>query len=157
MSKNDYLNIKDKLAMDMKAALTARDSQRLGTLRLIRAELLNAEKETGEAIDDARIMKILQKMVKQRRDSIEQYEQAGREDLAQKERDEQKVIEEYLPQALSEEEIEAVVDDVLAEQGQPDPKQMGKIMGIVMQRLNATGKPFDGKGVHGLVRHKMGM
>lgn len=148
------MTIKETLSEDMKAAMRARESEKLGTLRLMRAELLKAEKEKGTEIDDDRMLAILQTMLKQRRDSIDQFEKAGREDLAATERAEAVIIEAYLPEKLSEEEIVAVIDAVIAET--PEPRQMGPLMGKVMGRLKATGKMFDGKAVNALVRGRMG-
>ncbi|MCL5271406.1 MAG: GatB/YqeY domain-containing protein [bacterium] len=148
--------IKERVMEDMKAAMLARDTERLGALRLIKAEFLKAEKEKGIAIGEAREIAVLQSMLKQRRDSIEQFEKAGRADLAAKERAEAKFIGSYLPEGLSAEDIAAVIDSVIAEAGQPDAKQLGKIMGQVMAKLKATGKPFDAREVNATVRSKLG-
>lgn len=147
------MSIKDKIAQDMKQAMLAHETERLGALRLIRAEMLKAEKEKGTLVDDERMLSILQTMLKQRKDSIEQFEKAGREDLASKERAEAVIIGQYLPEGLSEEEIAAIIDAVIAET--PEPRQMGPLMGKVMGRLKATGKIFDGKAVNALVRGRM--
>jgi hypothetical protein len=150
------MGIKEQIVADMKTAMAGRDKPRLEALRLIRAEMLKAEKETGVAPDDDRQMAILQKMMKQRQESIEQYEKGGRTELADQERGEMAVIQAYLPESLSDEEIRATIDAVLAGAGELDPKQMGKIMGQVMGKLKASGKPFDGKAVNQLVRERLG-
>lgn len=148
------MSIKDQILADLKAAMLARDEKRTAALRLIKAEMLKAEKEKGEQLDAAAQMAVLQKMVKQRRDSIEQYEAAGRDDLAETERGEAAVIEDYLPDALSEQEIRSTIDEVV---GQGDGAgQLGKVMGQVMGRLKATGRPFDGKAVNQLVKARLG-
>jgi uncharacterized protein YqeY len=154
--KDQAMSIGDQVTQDMKTALAGREKERLAALRLIRAELLNAEKETGTLPDDDRQMAILKKMLKQRQESIEQYEKGGRADLADQERREAAVIASYLPESLSEEAIGSTIDAVLAESGTTDPKQLGKVMGLVMARLKATGKPFDGKRVNELVRGRLG-
>ena len=147
--------IKEKISEDLKAAMMARDEGRTGALRLIRAEILKAEKEKGQEMDDTRAMAILQTMLKQRQESHEQFERAGRSDLAEKEKAEAAIIRSYLPEALSVEEIQAIIDEALAENGPADPKQMGKIMGLVMGRLKVAGRPFDGKAATERVRARL--
>ncbi len=148
--------IKDRVTEDMKAAMMARDNDKLGALRLMKAEIMKAEKEKGTAIDEAREIAILQSMLKQRRDSIEQFEKAGREDLASKERAEAAIIGAYLPEGLSTGEVKAIIDAVIAENPDADPKQMGKLMGQIIGRLKATGKPFDAKEANVLVKERLG-
>jgi uncharacterized protein len=150
------MGMKEKISEDLKASMMARDEQRTGALRLLRAELLKAEKEKGLAVDDARAMAILQSMLKQRLDSIEQFESAGRQEMADQEKAEMTVIKSYLPEPLSEDEIMAIIDAVLNEAGTPDPKQLGKLIGQVMGQLKATGRPFDGKLVNDRVRARLG-
>ena len=151
------MTLKDRISEDMKKALGAHETERLGTLRLVRAEILKAEKEKGQEADDAKVMALMQSMLKQRRDSIAQYEAGGRADLAAKERAEMAVIQSYLPESLSEAEIDAAIDAVLASLGAaPDPKQLGKIMGQVMGKLKSTGKPFDGQAANARVRARLG-
>lgn len=150
------METKDKISQDLKSAMLAKDEERLSAIRMIRAELLKAEKEKGQAVDETRVMAILQTMLKQRQDSIEQFEKAGREDLATKERAESEIIRAYLPTALSEDEIMTVIESVMGQLETPDPRQMGKIIGQVMGQLKATGKPFDGKLVNERVRARLG-
>src|SRR5689334_3011539 len=118
------MGIRERVTEEMKAAMIAKEKDRLEALRLIRAEMLKAEKETGAPPDDARQIAILQKMLKQRQESIEQYEKGGRAELAEQERREAAVIQEYLPQGLSEEEIRAAIDEVIAGAGGADASQM---------------------------------
>jgi uncharacterized protein YqeY len=154
--KGMTMSIGERVTADMKAAMIGKEQERLDALRLIRAELLKAEKEGTGSPDDDKQMAILQRMLKQRQESIEQFENAGRREMAEQERREMAVIRSYLPDSLSDAEIGAVVDSVLAEAGTPDPKQMGKLMGQVMGKLKASGKPFDGKMVNRLVRERLG-
>jgi hypothetical protein len=150
------MTIKERVSQDLKESMLARDEARTGALRMMRAEILKAEKEKGQDIDEAREMAILQSMLKQRQDSIEQFEKAGREDLAAKERAEVRYIKAYLPDSLSEAEILAIIDAVVAEAGAEGVKQMGKLMGQVMAQLKATGRPFDGKLANQRVRESLG-
>ncbi|MRR31374.1 GatB/YqeY domain-containing protein, partial [bacterium] len=121
--------ITEQIVNDLKQAMSARDQKRIDTLRLIRAEFLKAEKEKGQALTEERAMDVMQRMLKQRHESIEQFTAAGRADLADKERAEADLIKAYLPEPLTEAEIDAAIDVVLAETGPVDPKQMGKLMG----------------------------
>ena len=146
----------DQIVQDLKQAMSARDQQRVDTLRLIRAEMLKAEKEKGQALTEERAMEVMQRMLKQRTESIEQFTNAGRTDLADKERAEADLIKTYLPEPLTEAEIDAAIDAVLAQAGPIDPKQMGKLMGAVMGRLKGMGKPVDGKIVGERVKAKLG-
>lgn len=150
------MGIIEQISIDLKASMMAKDETRTGALRMVRAEFLKAEKEKGTAVDDTRAMAILQTMLKQRQESIDQFEKAGREDLAAKERAEAAIIQPYLPSSLTAEEVGAVIDGVLAEAGVPDPKQMGKLMGTIMAKLKATGRPFDGKAVNEIVKGRLG-
>jgi uncharacterized protein YqeY len=150
------MEIANRLKQDMKEAMVARDSARLSALRLIRAELLTAEKEKGESPDQTRAIAILQKMLKQRQDSMAQFASAGREDLAAAERAEAAVIEGYLPASLSEAEIDAAIDAVLAGSPAQGAAALGQVMGPIMAKLKETGKPFDGKWVNQRVRQRLG-
>jgi uncharacterized protein YqeY len=142
--------MRDRLMQDIKTAMKSGAKERLGTLRLISAALkdrdLNAE---GGKIPDSDIPAVLQKMVKQRRDSVSIYEQAGRQELADKEKAEITVIEEFLPQSLGEEETRAAVAAAITESGAAGPKDMGKVMGILKQKY--AGQMDFGK-VSGLVK-----
>lgn len=146
----------EQISADMKTAMMQKDTNRLATIRLIRAEFLKAEKEKGEKVTEERAMAILQSMIKQRRDSIEQYTATNRPDLAEQEKTELDVIAAYLPAALTDEEIDAIVEQTLAELAPIDPRQTGKAIGAVMGRLKATGKPYDAKSVNDKVKAKLG-
>ena len=120
--------LKNKINEDMKTAMRAKDKERLGTIRLIMAAVKQQEVDTRISLDDTAILAVLDKMLKQRRDSISQYQAAGRDDLAQKEQFEVGVIQEYMPEALSDEELEQVIKDAIATSGAQSMKDMGKLM-----------------------------
>src|SRR5438876_277878 len=122
------MNLKDKITADMTAAMKAKDAARTSTLRMVKAAITNREKEGGAAITDEEVLKLLRSQVKQRRDSVEQYQKGGRPELAQKEQAEIVVIKEYLPQAASQEEIDQAVAAALAETGASTVKDMGAVM-----------------------------
>lgn len=151
------MSLKERIDNDLKEAMKAKDTERLGTLRLVRAEVLKREKEAvGTVIDDAAMTALLEYMVKQRRDSIEQYIAGGRPELAEGERKELAVIAAYLPEALTEAEIDGVIAAAMAATGVSSPKDMGRLMGTVMKMLKDTGKSFDGKAVNGRVKARLG-
>ena len=137
----------------MTAAMKAKDADKLSTLRMAKANLMNRKIEKGGELTDEEVMKALQSLVKQRRDSIEQYENAGRSDLAAKEAVEIAVIEVYLPQAATEEEIAAAVSAAVAETGASSMKDMGNVMKAAMAHL--AGKSADGKMVSEAVKAKL--
>ena len=136
----------------MKSAMRAHDTARLGTIRLLRAAV--KQREIDEQIDatDAQVMEVIAKMVKQRRDSVEQYRAGGREDLAQKEQAEIDVLSSYLPQQLTEAEINAIIDEAVAAAGVTGMAGMGKVMGLVKPRV--TGRADLGK-VSALVKARL--
>ena len=144
------MSLKDTIIADLTAAMRAKDAARLSTLRLVKANLMNRQIEKGGELTDEEIMKALQSLVKQRRDSVEQYEKAGRDDLAAKEAAEIAAIEIYLPRAASAEEIEAAVTLAVAETGASSIKDMGTVMKAAMAHL--AGKSADGKLVSETVR-----
>ena len=144
------MSLKDTIIADLTAAMRAKDAARLSTLRLVKANLMNRQIEKGGELTDDEIMKALQSLVKQRRDSVEQYEKAGRDDLAAKEAAEIAVSEIYLPRAASAEEIEAAVTLAVAETGASSIKDMGTVMKAAMAHL--AGKSADGKLVSETVR-----
>jgi len=127
--------LKERIQQDMKAALREGDRPRLSAIRLIIAAVKQREIDDRVDLDDAGVVGVLQKMVKQRRDSIEQYRAAGREDLADVERYELDVIDTYLPAMLDAEAIAAAVDAAVAETGASSPQEMGKVMGLLKSRL----------------------
>jgi uncharacterized protein len=127
--------LKDQITEDMNAAMRAKDSERLGTIRLLLAALKQKEVDERVTLDDAGVVAIVDKLIKQRKDSIAAFQQAGRADLADKEAAETRVLEAYLPQRLSAEEVAAEVRAIVAELGAKGPGDMGKVMGVVKTRL----------------------
>ena len=144
----------DKINEDLKEAMKNREAERLSVLRMVKTALKNREIEKMASLEDAEAIKVLQSLVKQRRDSVEQYRQAGREELAQKEEGEIALIEAYLPTALDEATVATIVDESIAELGASDLKQMGAVMKAVMAKL--AGETVDGKVVNQLVRSRLG-
>ncbi len=129
------MSLKDQITEDMKTAMRAKDSERLGTIRLLLAALKQKEVDERVELDDAMVVAIVDKLVKQRKDSVAAFTQGGRTDLADKEAAEIKVLEVYLPQRMSAEEITAEVKAIVAELGAKGPGDMGKVMGAVKTRL----------------------
>jgi uncharacterized protein YqeY len=129
------MSLKDQITEDMKTAMRAKDSERLGTIRLLLAALKQKEVDERVELDDAMVVAIVDKLVKQRKDSVAAFTQGGRTDLADKEAAEIKVLEVYLPQRMSAEEITAGVKAIVAELGAKGPGDMGKVMGAVKTRL----------------------
>jgi uncharacterized protein YqeY len=127
--------LKQRLTDDMKGAMKAGDKSRLGVIRLINAAIKQREVDERTELDDTQVLAVLEKMVKQRRDSIAQYESAGREDLAEGERFELEVCQDYLPEALSEGEITALIDEAVAATGAASMRDMGKLMGVLKPKL----------------------
>jgi uncharacterized protein YqeY len=129
------MSLKDQITEDMKTAMRAKDSQRLGTIRLLLAALKQKEVDERVELDDAMVVAIVDKLVKQRKDSVAAFTQGGRTDLADKEAAEIKVLEVYLPQRMSADEIATEVKAIVAELGATGPGDMGKVMGAVKTRL----------------------
>ena len=127
--------LKERLTEAMKAAMRAQEKFRLGAIRLIQAEIQRVEVDERIAVDDARVLAILDKMIKQRRDSIQQFESAGRLDLVEIEAGELAVIQEFLPQALGEAELELLIDDAMHASGAVAMKDMGKVMAILKPQV----------------------
>ena len=124
--------LKQRIQSDMKDAMRAKDKERLGVIRLITSAIKQVEvDERIESLDDDRVLAVLQKMLKQRRDSVQQYEAGNRQDLADIEKAEIKVIETYLPEPLSDDEIARLIEDAIAQTGAASMKDMGKVMGIL--------------------------
>lgn len=147
------MSLKERLAEELKAAMRAKDAVRLRTIRSLRAALMEreiAERHGGEAVlTEEQELAVVQKQAKQRRDALEQYEQAGREDLAAKEREELEVLKEYLPRQLGEDEVRTVVERIIAETGASSPRDMGKVMGLAMKELRGKA---DGRMVQAVAR-----
>jgi uncharacterized protein YqeY len=149
------MSLKDKIVADMTLAMKAKDANRLSTLRMAKAALMNEENKRGVGyqLTDEEITKTLQTLVKQRKDSIAQYTGAGRTELAEKEQAELIVLEEYLPQSASPEEITAAVEAAIQETGAASLKEMGTVMKAALARLQ--GKNADGKLVSETVKAKL--
>lgn len=128
-------HLKQRITEAMKAAMRARDKARLGTVRLALAEIKKVEVDERISLDDSRITSILDKMVKQRRESIKQFETAGRTDLVAQEQQEINVIKEFLPEALSEEELDTIIKDALEKSGASSMQDMGNLMGLVKPQV----------------------
>ena len=144
--------LRDQLNEDLKAAMKAREADKLAALRLLLAGVKQREVDERVTLDDAGVIAVVEKMIKQRKDSIAQYEKAARQDLADKEKYEIGVIEAYLPQQLSQAEIEQIVAEAIAATGAKGAADMGKVMGVVKPQL--AGRADMGK-VSGLVKAKL--
>ncbi len=151
------MGLKEQITEDIKAAMKAGDKLRLETVRSIKKAVLDKEvtvRPSGqEALTEAQETEVLVQLAKQRRDSIAQYQQAGRTDLADQEAQELAILEEYLPKQLSDAEISQVVDDLIAQLGVTSAKDMGKVMGPAMQQLKGKA---DGRKVQEIVKAKLG-
>jgi len=147
------MSLKDQIVADMTAAMKAKDAARTSTLRMLKAAIMNRQIEKGSELNDDELAKLLRSQVKQRRDSVEQYEKAGRQELVDKENAEIAVIENYLPKAVSATEIEQAVDAAVTQTGATSMKEMGAVMKSVMQLLE--GKNADGRAVSEAVKRKL--
>ena len=147
------MSLSKQIVTDLTAAMKAQDTARTSTLRMVKAAMMNRQIEKGAELDDNDMQKLLGSLVKQRRDSIEQYEKAGRQELVDKESAEIAVIETYLPAAASQEEIEQAVTAAIAETGAGSMKDMGKVMKAVQAAL--AGKNADGRLISEIVKAKL--
>jgi hypothetical protein len=147
------MNLKEQIVADVTVAMKAKDAARTSTLRMLKAAIVNRQIEKGGELDDEELLKLLRTQVKQRRDSVEQYEKGGRQDLVDKELAEIAVIEGYLPQAASQDEIDKAVAEAIAETGATSMKEMGAVMKAVMPRL--AGKNADGRAVSEAVKTRL--
>ena len=129
------MTLKERITDDMKAAMRAKDTERLGAIRLLTAAMKQKEVDERIDLDDAAVVGIVDKLIKQRKDSIEAFQKAGRQDLADKEAAELQVLQAYLPARLSADEVAAEVKAIVAELGAKGPGDMGKVMGVAKQRL----------------------
>lgn len=144
------MNLNEKITADLKAAMKAKDQVALRAIRAVKAALLLLKTDgSGEEVTEEKEIKLLQKLVKQRKDSLEIYEKQNREDLAVIEREEIPIIEKYLPEAMSPEELKAAITKIVADTGATSMKDMGKVMG--MANAQFAGKA-DGKTISGLVK-----
>jgi len=148
------MRLTDKINADITAAMKSKEPARLSSLRMMKAALMNKNVEKGRDLEDAEVLQVFSSLVKQRRDSIEQFSKAGRTDLVAKETAEIAVLEEYLPAAASVEEIDAAVAAAVAETGATSAKDIGKVMKAVMPKL--AGKNADGRTVNESVRRTLG-
>jgi uncharacterized protein YqeY len=148
------MSLKQQIISDMTAAMKAKDAARTSTLRMIKAAITNREKEGGGELTDEDVQKLLRSQLKQRRDSVEQFQKAGRQELADKEQAEIVIIEAYLPQAAAQEEIDEAVAGAITETGAASMKDMGAVMKAAMAKL--AGKNADGKAVSETVKAKLG-
>jgi uncharacterized protein YqeY len=144
--------LKSRIQDDVKAAMKAKEKARLATLRLITAAIKQREVDERTELNDEQVLAVLEKMIKQRRDSITQYEKAGRQELAEKERSEISIIEAYMPESLSDEDIAAMIEAAIAESGAESMRDMGKVMGLLKPKMQ--GRADMGK-VSGLVKQKL--
>jgi uncharacterized protein len=147
------MSLREQIVLELTASMKAQDAPRTSTLRMVKAAMMNREIEKGSELDDEEMSKLLRSMVKQRRDSIEQFEKGGRQNLADKEKAEIEIIEAYLPQAASREAIEAAVAAAIAEVGASSMKDMGRVMKATQAAL--AGKNADGRTISELVKAKL--
>jgi len=146
--------LKQQIISDLTASMKAQDAPRTSTLRMVKAAVMNREIEKGGELDDEEMMKLLRSLVKQRHDSVEQYEKGGRQELADKEKAEIAIIDTYLPQAASRDEVEAAVSAAISETGASSIKEMGKVMKAAQAAL--AGKNADGRMVSEIVKARLG-
>ena len=145
-------SIKDKITQDMKKALAAKDKVKLSVIRLLKSEIRYKEIEKGSELSDDEIISVLSSSVKRHKDSIEQFEKGGREDLVAKEKAELEIIWEYMPKQLEEDELSQIVDEAIKEANASVPSDLGKVMRIVMPKVKGR---TDGKRVNELVSSKL--
>ena len=147
------MTIQEKIQSQMTDAMRTKDSLRLSVLRMMKSAIKNKEVEKMKALDEAEVLTVLSTLVKQRKDSVEQFRKGGREELAQKEEAEIKIIEEYLPAAASEDDIRKAIEEAVQETGASSIKDMGKVMKAALARL--AGKSADGARVSQMVKEKL--
>jgi uncharacterized protein YqeY len=148
------MTLMERISQDLTAAMRARDQPRLAALRMAKAALMNKEIEKGSALEGAEEQQVIASLIKQRRDSIEQFQKGGRQDLADTEAGEISTLEVYLPPPLDPAEIDSAVAAAIAETGASSAKDFGKVMKAVMPKL--AGRAADGKAISELVRQKLG-
>jgi uncharacterized protein len=148
------MTLMERISQDMTAAMRAREALRLAPLRMAKAALMNREVEKGRALDESEEQQVMVSLIKQRRDSIEQFQQAGRQELADKEAAEIQTLEVYLPPPIDPADIERAVVEAIAETGATSAKEIGKVMKAVMPKL--AGRAADGRAINEMVRRKLG-
>ncbi len=146
------MTLTEKLSNDIKDAMKAKEKGRLSILRMIKSTIKNKEIDKGDILDDDEVQAVLRSFVKRAKDSIEQFSNAGRTELAEKEQEELKIIQEYLPKQLDEDEIKTLVQDTINETGASGPKEMGKVMKAVMAKARGLA---DGKTVNKFVKEML--
>lgn len=149
------MSLSEQISGQLKSAMKAKDEVRLRTLRSIRAEILKKEKEGKGAVTDDDVVAAIGRLVKQRKESIEQFEKGGRHDLVDSEKAELAILSSFLPEALTEEEIDRAIEEVLNQVNPSGPGDLGKVMGPLMGRLKKSGKSFDGAAVNARIREKL--
>jgi uncharacterized protein len=147
------MRLRDKISEDLMSAMKSKEAARLSVLRMMKAAVRNKEIDARQELEDAQVVQVLLTLIKQRKDSIEQFTNGGRLDLADKESAEIMVIQEYLPSAVTDEEIGTAIEAIIAETGATSIKDMGKVMKACMARF--TGRPVDGGKVSELVKAKV--
>ena len=148
------MSLQEKIQSDITDAMRSKDVLKLGVLRMMKTAVKNKEVEKMKALEEAEVLAVFNSLVKQRKDSIEQFRKGGREDLAQKEESEIKVIEQYLPAAASEDDIQRAIENAIQETGATSMKDMGKVMKATLAHL--AGKTADGSRVSQMVKEKLG-
>jgi uncharacterized protein YqeY len=144
--------LKDQLIQDMKTAMKQKEQVRLSTIRLVRAAAKNREIELGEELNDEEVIKVISTLVKQHKDSIEQFQKGGRDDLVEKEQAELGILESYLPQQLSEEDVKALVKEAIEAVSATSMKDIGKVMKYIMPKVQGRA---DGKMINQLVKEHL--
>lgn len=145
--------LRDSIADDMRAAMKARDQVRVSTLRMLMTGVKNAEVERGHQLSDDEVVEVVAREAKRRRESIEAFEKGGRQDLVDQERAELAVLQSYLPERLSDDELARLVDEAIAEAGASAPKEMGAVMKVLMPKVKGRA---DGAAVSALVKSRLG-
>jgi uncharacterized protein YqeY len=148
------MSLQDRIQSDIADAMRSKDQLKLGVLRMMKAAVKNKEVEKMKALDEAEVLSVFNSLVKQRKDSIDQFRKGSREDLATKEEAEIKVIEHYLPAAASDDDIRQAIDEAIQETGAASLKDMGKVMKATQARL--AGKTTDGARVSQMVKERLG-
>ena len=146
------MSLQEQIRAALKDAMRARDETKMTTLRLVLTAIKEREKEARSLLEDQEVISVITSQIKQRRESIEQYQKAGREDLAQTEENELQILQGYMPEQISEEEISNTLDEIIAEVGAVSMKDMGKVMKATMAKL--AGKA-DGRAINAMVKAKL--
>jgi len=146
------MSLQEQISAALKDAMRARDEVKMATLRLVLTAIKNREKEARSLLEDQEVISVITTQIKQRRESIEQYRQAGREDLAQREESELQILQGYMPEQVSEEEISNTLDEIIAEVGAASMKDMGTVMKAAMAKL--AGKA-EGGAINAMVKEKL--